>query len=356
MAGADSDSMEPAADIRNPAALSVAAGTATIYRLYEVGYEIHLTRAAELLPSPGAPRARPRRGEGAALVTPKPPLPGRPGPDAGRCGRDRVRRHAVGGALRFRGRIPAAPARGSTASLLAGICAVRVGHSRRRGAAIAPRREAPRAAVLAGAGGTASGHRRSHRRLHRVSSRGPARRHRTGRHATPAVAATRWRRCCSTRARALSPAAKRELLPHRFAYTTHDYAVLTWESALVVEPDTEDQDVEYVLEFANAQLLELRVFDADARRGAPPDVRPGRGGAPATDRALPPVSVAADRAADAGGRHDGDRRAGGERAQGDRRCLSGPGVLRGPQDLPGQRRGAGASTGSWRSPGTPTPC
>ena len=30
----------------------------------------------------------------------------------------------------------------------------------------------------------------------------------------------------------------------------------------MVEPDLHDEDVEYVLEFANAQLLELRVFDA----------------------------------------------------------------------------------------------
>jgi hypothetical protein len=37
--------------------------------------------------------------------------------------------------------------------------------------------------------------------------------------------------------------------------------VMTWESALVVEPRIEDRDVEYILEFANAQLLELRMYD-----------------------------------------------------------------------------------------------
>lgn len=62
--------------------------------------------------------------------------------------------------------------------------------------------------------------------------------------------------------RALSTAARRELLPHRFSYTTSDLAILTWDNALVVEPDPEDDDVQYVLEFANAQLLELRVYDA----------------------------------------------------------------------------------------------
>jgi hypothetical protein len=49
--------------------------------------------------------------------------------------------------------------------------------------------------------------------------------------------------------------------PDRFSYYDDDLTVLTWESALVVEPRADDRDVEYVLEFANAQLLELRVYD-----------------------------------------------------------------------------------------------
>ena len=62
--------------------------------------------------------------------------------------------------------------------------------------------------------------------------------------------------------RPLSAAAGRELLSQRFEYFEDDLAVLTWNSALVVEPVAEDTDVQYVLEFANAQLLELRDFDA----------------------------------------------------------------------------------------------
>jgi hypothetical protein len=62
--------------------------------------------------------------------------------------------------------------------------------------------------------------------------------------------------------RPIAPGARRELLPHRFSYYADDLAMLTWESALVVEPDPTNVDVEYVLEFANAQLLELRVYDA----------------------------------------------------------------------------------------------
>lgn len=63
--------------------------------------------------------------------------------------------------------------------------------------------------------------------------------------------------------RPLSTAARRELVPHRFSYYDDDLTVLTWDNALVVEPREEDHDVEYVLEFANAQLLELRMYDRE---------------------------------------------------------------------------------------------
>ena len=61
---------------------------------------------------------------------------------------------------------------------------------------------------------------------------------------------------------ALSAGARRELLPHRFSYYEDDLTILTWDNALVVEPRAEDRDVEYILEFANAQLLELRYYDS----------------------------------------------------------------------------------------------
>jgi hypothetical protein len=48
----------------------------------------------------------------------------------------------------------------------------------------------------------------------------------------------------------------------RFSYYADDLVVITWDSALIIDPDRSDHDVEYVLEFANAQLLELRVYDA----------------------------------------------------------------------------------------------
>ena len=61
--------------------------------------------------------------------------------------------------------------------------------------------------------------------------------------------------------RSVAPATLRELVPFRFSYYDDDLTVLSWETALIVEPRAEDRDVEYVLEFANAQLLELRMYD-----------------------------------------------------------------------------------------------
>ncbi len=62
--------------------------------------------------------------------------------------------------------------------------------------------------------------------------------------------------------RPLSEAARRELLPHRFSYYADDLAVVTWDNALVLEPSRDDDTVSYILEFANAQLLELRWYDS----------------------------------------------------------------------------------------------
>ncbi len=62
--------------------------------------------------------------------------------------------------------------------------------------------------------------------------------------------------------RPLAEGTRRELLSQRFSYFDNDLAVLTWNAALVVESTPEDKDVQYVLEFANAQLLELRYYDS----------------------------------------------------------------------------------------------
>jgi hypothetical protein len=62
--------------------------------------------------------------------------------------------------------------------------------------------------------------------------------------------------------RPLADTARAELLPYWFSYYPDDLAILTWSSALIVDPTEGDSDVQLMLEFANAQLLELRYYDA----------------------------------------------------------------------------------------------
>lgn len=53
---------------------------------------------------------------------------------------------------------------------------------------------------------------------------------------------------------------KEELLSFSFSYSDSDLVVLSWDKALVLEPSG-SMDIPDLLEFANAQLLELRVYD-----------------------------------------------------------------------------------------------
>jgi hypothetical protein len=62
--------------------------------------------------------------------------------------------------------------------------------------------------------------------------------------------------------RPLSSASRDMLLGRDFRYTTDDRTVVAYDAAVVVEPDPADEDVEFLLEFANAQVLELKVYDA----------------------------------------------------------------------------------------------
>ncbi len=59
----------------------------------------------------------------------------------------------------------------------------------------------------------------------------------------------------------LSLAEEREVLEHHFSYTPYDLAIVEWNSAFVYEPSG-SEDIVDLLEIANAQLLELRYFDA----------------------------------------------------------------------------------------------
>lgn len=60
--------------------------------------------------------------------------------------------------------------------------------------------------------------------------------------------------------RPLSEGAERDLMRQRFSYHPDDLVVITWDRAFIYEPQQET-DVVDVLEMANAQLLEMRVYD-----------------------------------------------------------------------------------------------
>ncbi len=62
--------------------------------------------------------------------------------------------------------------------------------------------------------------------------------------------------------RPISDQARKELLPHWFSYYPDDLSIITWNTALVLDPVEGESDVQLILEFANAQLLELRYYDA----------------------------------------------------------------------------------------------
>jgi hypothetical protein len=53
-----------------------------------------------------------------------------------------------------------------------------------------------------------------------------------------------------------------ETMKHKYSYYRHDLAVIDWDAALVVDTPDGCQDVLYVLEAANLQLAELKVYDA----------------------------------------------------------------------------------------------
>lgn len=62
-------------------------------------------------------------------------------------------------------------------------------------------------------------------------------------------------------ARPLAPATCAELLRQRFSYYADDLAVITWDRAFLYEPRGDD-DIADILEVANAQLVEMRAYDA----------------------------------------------------------------------------------------------
>jgi hypothetical protein len=237
-------------------------GAALVYRLYDVGYEIHLDRALDLLASRAPERVRPIRGEAQALQISNPPVTVVLGAEHLMLG---GRRHDVEisarvfdfGVISLRLRV-AVPEEMSWDAFTAFGNAIDVDatrhvlfeqHIRLLTERIAPAIERLRIAPVT-----------EDYIVYRVTSL----RDSAGQpFPTEALRDEDVVPLLLNESRPLSPAARKELLPHRFSYYIDDLAIITWDNALVVDPSAElETDVQFILEFANAQLLELRYYDA----------------------------------------------------------------------------------------------
>lgn len=63
----------------------------------------------------------------------------------------------------------------------------------------------------------------------------------------------------------ISPQMRQEILRNSLSYTTDDLAILSWDSALLCNPDS-PIDLIDLIEFANVQVLELRYYDQELTR------------------------------------------------------------------------------------------
>jgi hypothetical protein len=235
-------------------------GEAIVYRLYDVGYSIALDRAVDLLASAAPERQRPSRGEAQTIQIPNPPVTASLGTETLEIGGRPVdiemsARVFDFGVISLRARVVAHPGLGWNAFAEWGTA---VGTAAwvdlfprvrdRLLTRIAPAIEQPVVSPLT-----------EDYTVFRVNQL-------VADDGTPfppaALSEGDIARLLLSEQRPLATSAREALLSPRHAYFEDDLAVLTWATALVVEPVPRDTDVQYVLEFANAQLLELRWYDA----------------------------------------------------------------------------------------------
>lgn len=234
---------------------------ATAYRLFDVGYQIDLERVDALLGADTRGRIVPARAEGRAFEIRQPPLSATLGDREvqveGRTVRASLRAHFFDFGVCSMRLAMAAPARCSWADFTAFGAALDANPDvarlferelRTLLQRLEPAIERPRVAPVVEDYLVF--------RIHALE-RGEA-----AARASDILDDEQLARLLLGEQRRLAPAAARELLGNRFSYYEDDLVVLTWDNALVVDARTDDHDVELVLEFANAQLLELRVYDA----------------------------------------------------------------------------------------------
>jgi hypothetical protein len=236
------------------------AGAVITYRLYDIGYALDLEHAARLLEGQATGRPRPMRGEAKALVIAQPPLTLDLGPAVLP---DTLRWPAVRmsaccydfGVISLRLRVDLAE--GTPWSELVGTMRAldRADLADVFGPALSHLTSQLRPAITRPAIAPVAEDYTICRLLALHGNAGAA--------VPPgAIDDSALADLLLGEPRALSEDARCNLLSRRFSYTEQDLVVLSWDAALVVEPSVADQDVEFMLEFANAQLLELRVYDA----------------------------------------------------------------------------------------------
>jgi hypothetical protein len=248
--------MSPAPDPTEPRV----DGEAVVYRLFDVGYAVALDRAFDLLASDAPDRSRPSRGEAQTIQIPNPPVTVGLGSERVALGGRTVEAELSArvfdfGVVSLRARVSAEPGIGwsayaewgagvSTAAWTDVLTRARDRLLER----IAPAIEQPVVSALT--------EDYTVFRVHRLADA----------HGAPFAPAElhdgEITRLLVGERRPLTAAARKELLSQRLGYFEDDLVVMAWGNALVVEPEREDTDVQYVLEFANAQLLELRWYDA----------------------------------------------------------------------------------------------
>jgi hypothetical protein len=243
------------------ASLIAVDAAAIAYRLYDVGYEIDLDRASALFAPDAASRERPARNEAQALQIVNPPLFVSLGTERLTIGGGTHRADVSArlfdfGTCSLQLRLEAAAPLsweefttfGNAVDASPQLPSIFTRHLEALRARVAPAVERPNLASVV----------EDYvvfrlTKLTDVAGKTMGTNVLTDDHVVPLLLRER---------RELSADARRELLPHRFSYYADDLTILTWDNALVIEPRGDDRDVEYILEFANAQLLELRYYDA----------------------------------------------------------------------------------------------
>ena len=236
-------------------------GRAVVYRLFDVGGEIHLDQAIEKLASSSPERVRPVRGEAQALQIPNPPITVALGTETLEIRGQRASVEVSArvfdfGVVSMRARVDAGGSQtwpeftrfGRAVDEAREIPVLLEKELRRLVDRIGTAIERPRIADV----------REDYVVYHITNAQGE-----DGAGLPRAlIQDVDLAPLLLGETRPLSEEALRELLPHRFSYYADDLAILSWDNALIVERSNADSDVEYILEFANAQLLELRYFDA----------------------------------------------------------------------------------------------